>query len=140
MKGWWSTLMTAFCGIILIEPTLEIRLIGALRFEKYLSKSVQKLKTRNKLNCLSWGALENALSSLSLSTLLLVPSTKGHCALIWGKVTTCEGLCCICLLYPLSCIKQWVSGAVMSIPSRCLPIFSNVLPPELRRFRTWRVH
>lgn len=108
---------------------LGVILDRTLSFKEHLTKTAEKLKTRNniiqKLTGTTWGA---SASTLRSSALGLVFSAAEYCAPAWlnsphaHKIDT-----------QLNNAMRLIAGVIKSTPTEWLPVLSHIHPPNLRR-------
>lgn len=108
---------------------LGITLDRTLSFNAHLTKTSQKIKTRNniiqKLTGTSWGANSNCLR---ISALSLVYSAAEYGSPIWlnshhtQKIDT-----------QLNTTMRLISGTLRPTPTEWLPKLCNIAPPQMRR-------
>jgi hypothetical protein len=112
------------------QKYLRVVLDRILTYREHQTRLTAKLKTRqsiiSKLASLIWGADVN---TLRISTLSIMYSTAGYCALIWlNSVYTNVDK-------HLNAEMWTISELTKSTPLKWLPVHSNIAPPKL-----WREH
>lgn len=108
---------------------LGVTLDRTLSFKEHLTKTAEKLKTRNniiqKLCGTSWGASAPTLRSSALS---LVFSTAEYCAPVWLNSPHVHRVDA-----QLNSTMRMITGVIKSTPAEWLPVLSHIPPPNLRR-------
>lgn len=128
-----SRLNVQFNGITLNHNThpkyLGVTLDRTLSFNKHLSNTAEKLKSRNnllhKLAGTTWGADAPALRRAALG---IVYSTAEYAAPVWlnsAHVAKVDS--------QLNIAMRTITGAIRSTPTQWLSTLSNIAPPVLRR-------
>jgi len=110
---------------------LGIKLDKTMTFKQHLEGVKDKLKTRNniigKLAGTSWGCW--ALNVLRTSVLALVYSAAEYCAPVWVRSAHTKKVD-----VELNSTMRIISGCVRSTKVQWLPVLSNIVPTEIRRY------
>lgn len=108
---------------------LGVILDRTLSFKDHLTKTAEKLKSRNniiqKLCGSTWGALTSTLRSSALG---LVYSAAEYCAPVWINSAHVKKVDA-----QLNNTMRMITGTIRSTPTQWLPVLSNIPPPHLRR-------
>ncbi|XP_039291190.1 uncharacterized protein LOC111047100 [Nilaparvata lugens] len=108
---------------------LGVTLDRTLSLKAHLTKTAEKLRTRNnvvqKLCGTSWGASASTLRSTALS---LVFSAAEYCAPVWLNSPHTHRIDA-----QLNNTMGMISGVIKSTPTEWLPVLSHIPPPNLRR-------
>lgn len=108
---------------------LGITLDRTLSFREHLSRTAEKLKTRNniiqKLCGTTWGARASTLRSSALG---LVFSTAEYCAPVWLNSPHVHKIDA-----QLNNTMRMIAGVIKPTPTQWLPVLSHIPPPQLRR-------
>lgn len=111
---------------------LGVTLDRTLSFNVHISKTVEKLKTRNniiqKLCGSTWGA---SASTLRSSAMGLVYSVAEYCAPVWLNSAHVKKIDA-----QLNNTMRMIAGVIKSTPTQWLPVLSHIPPPHLRRTNT----
>lgn len=111
---------------------LGVTLDRTLTYKEHLTKTAEKLKTRNniiqKQANSEWGVDSN---TLRISTIALTRSVADYCSPVWlqsahtNKVDT-----------QINSAMRIITEAVKSTPTDWLPVLSNLSPPHLHRYNS----
>lgn len=108
---------------------LGVTLDRTLSFKEHLTKTAEKLKSRNniiqKLCGTTWGA---SASTLRSSALGLVFSTAEYCSSAWLNSPHIHKVD-----VQLNNTMRMIAGVIKSTPTQWLPVLSHIPPPKLRR-------
>lgn len=108
---------------------LGVFLDRTLSFKEHLTKTADKLKTRNniiqKLCGTTWGT---SAPTLRCSALGLVFSTAEYCAPVWLNSPHTKKVDA-----QLNNTMRMIAGVIKSTPTQWLPVLSHIQPPKLRR-------